>query len=804
MADSKITFYKNVPLDQYFQDTRYFTSKADQDRFFKKFEYKTVDRLYYQRIADFPIKLSNKQISYTEGQTEINYIKIDNSKVENDGRVWYAFYDNCAYINDNTNNHYFTIDPIQTFMFQIDWDYAVPIERAHVNDWRRVTNDTGDPKNGDSGVYFDKNYGTVTQEQGMMVPPKNVVGHKVVSFNNGNSEKLLWVVVRVAISVGGQVGDIFDVGYKGGLPVSVATVVYPFNQASGKTVEVKSNKGTTIVTGGMEIFDIDTFMATDNNFTGTGNKMLSKYITEYVGLDYSYTLDKDGDISSIKLINELQLATLDIQGLGKLLFLKTIITHSVQKAVTQSTFVVDLATILFKMDPKLAQFSKLYDSDIINVIFQNNTGQSFLHNYRMDQSFNLNRPFLTTTINRVSAIDMNRKVGYWIDDNGKTFVEDGSRDMVESLAVGGVVDDQPWNLPIVNDSETMYNLAHKNSIDAQKYNAQLGYENNQIQIDASQAVQRANFSNQYDQQAISYNRTQSMTDSQAAQGYVMAVKNGFAGNSQTIMANATGVGLASNAMNAASAALTTGINYGFESDRNSINNDFTNQSIARQQANDSQVLGINNSASQKIASNSLNGALASINAGIADAKNANDNVSNIGNTPEFNFANNMLARWSVRYMLPPKEILYKIANYYNLAGYAVNGQIIPMSELLTKHKRTRFNYIKTTSATIRGNLNNYWRSVISTIFNAGIRLWHIDEIGDYSIYTSELNAQANGVAMIIQKAPLNLQLNEQGLKDLKNPDPRVKNYSLNSDLQLGKSNQQFNNEEELKDGGSQE
>ena len=79
-------------------------------------------------------------------------------------------------------------------------------------------------------------------------------------------------------------------------------------------------------------------------------------------------------------------------------------------------------------------------------------------------------------------------------------------------------------------------------------------------------------------------------------------------------------------------------------------------------------------------------------------------------------------------MCPPKETLERIDTFFDMFGYAVNKVKAPNLDT-----RTAWNYVKLKSPCIYGSVPVEGMAEIKKAFERGIRLWHVDAVGNYSI-----------------------------------------------------------------------
>lgn len=166
--NSRIEFFTDLGLSQDYNDTLYFPSVSAKDAYFANIDRLAhVDKCYYAREHRGFVRVELPMVTLIHAQ----YMRFKNTSYEN--KWWYAFVDDVNYVNDNTTEVKFTIDPMMTWMgeFEITDCY---IERQHgatdvvgdniidepVNIGTYVTNDitrTGHFKNWSYIVFFSPN-----------------------------------------------------------------------------------------------------------------------------------------------------------------------------------------------------------------------------------------------------------------------------------------------------------------------------------------------------------------------------------------------------------------------------------------------------------------------------------------------------------------------------------------------------------------------------------------------------------------------------------------------------------------------
>ncbi len=78
-------------------------------------------------------------------------------------------------------------------------------------------------------------------------------------------------------------------------------------------------------------------------------------------------------------------------------------------------------------------------------------------------------------------------------------------------------------------------------------------------------------------------------------------------------------------------------------------------------------------------------------------------------------------------MCPPKETLERLDTFFDMFGYAVNKVKVPNLDT-----RVSWNYVKLKSPCIYGSVPVEGMAEIKRAFERGIRLWHVDAVGDFS------------------------------------------------------------------------
>lgn len=132
-----VTLCKGVPLVKGSEDTLYFASAGVQASTISSFGFATFTQFTYQRNTRNVIRIGLPMgVSGGNSAIRANYCIFNNSAFE--GKNIYCFVDSVDYVNNNTIDVTFTVDPVQTFMFDYELKQCY-VEREH-----SVTDEPGD------------------------------------------------------------------------------------------------------------------------------------------------------------------------------------------------------------------------------------------------------------------------------------------------------------------------------------------------------------------------------------------------------------------------------------------------------------------------------------------------------------------------------------------------------------------------------------------------------------------------------------------------------------------------------------
>lgn len=157
---SNIRLLKDVPLDNTYDHTIYFSSHAEQSTYFiSKTKYNLTNQTY-QRVQRGVARVG----IVADELYDCNYMMFNNTSF---GYKWfYAFITSVEYINNECSEIRFEIDVLQTWQFNYNLDWCF-VEREHT-----LTDAIGEhiePEPVEHGEYVFNNYGAVTPMRDMTV-----------------------------------------------------------------------------------------------------------------------------------------------------------------------------------------------------------------------------------------------------------------------------------------------------------------------------------------------------------------------------------------------------------------------------------------------------------------------------------------------------------------------------------------------------------------------------------------------------------------------------------------------------------
>ncbi len=150
--NTTIKFLSGVPFDPDYENTMYFANASQQEEWMLSKAIYTFERISYQRSGRGKIKVG--WVADALGGSVIsslynsNYMMFKNTNFEN--KWFYAFVNTVEYVNNNTVEVSYTLDVVQTWLFQFVFNQCL-IEREHAT--TDVAGDNLLPENVEMGDY---------------------------------------------------------------------------------------------------------------------------------------------------------------------------------------------------------------------------------------------------------------------------------------------------------------------------------------------------------------------------------------------------------------------------------------------------------------------------------------------------------------------------------------------------------------------------------------------------------------------------------------------------------------------------
>lgn len=150
---TNIKLLRNVPLDNTYEHTLYFSDSSSQVTYFSGLTKFNLTNYTYQRVNINQIRVAKK----SDDLYDCNYLMFQNSAF---GSKWfYAFITSVEYVNNETATITYELDVMQTWFFECEPTMCY-VEREHA-----VTDGIGEniiPENIDTGEYVFNGFGKIT------------------------------------------------------------------------------------------------------------------------------------------------------------------------------------------------------------------------------------------------------------------------------------------------------------------------------------------------------------------------------------------------------------------------------------------------------------------------------------------------------------------------------------------------------------------------------------------------------------------------------------------------------------------
>lgn len=110
-----------------------------------------------------------------------------------------------------------------------------------------------------------------------------------------------------------------------------------------------------------------------------------------------------------------------------------------------------------------------------------------------------------------------------------------------------------------------------------------------------------------------------------------------------------------------------------------------------------------------------------------DIANVPPSLAKMGSNTMYTYGNGYSGVFLLKKQIKD-EYIKKLTDYFNMYGYKKNEVKIP-----NFHTRQNWNYVQTVGCVIRASINNEDLQELKSVFDNGITLWHVDDIGNYTL-----------------------------------------------------------------------
>ncbi len=161
--NSRIEFFTDIGITQDYNDSLYFADTSLKDSYFSNIDRLAhVDRCYYTRDTRGFVRVELPMYTLIHAQ----YMRFKNTSYEN--RWWYAFVKDVIYINDNTTEVEFELDPLMSWMGSFTLSRCF-VERQHSEEDYIGYNIIPEPITYNEPVIRSRAVGNITQSFGVVL-----------------------------------------------------------------------------------------------------------------------------------------------------------------------------------------------------------------------------------------------------------------------------------------------------------------------------------------------------------------------------------------------------------------------------------------------------------------------------------------------------------------------------------------------------------------------------------------------------------------------------------------------------------
>lgn len=682
---STITLFNDVPFDETYKHVVNWSNQNTLNNYLNGKHHVSLTGSY-QNINK-PIRWNTQTETFND-LVNYSYCKIDNVDHDGNTKTYYAYLTNFEYLNDGTTLIYFSIDIWNTYKWSINLSKAY-IEKGFVKelnnegtDWSPefdAIRNNSEPIGGDGAekiLYSNECY-----------------------FNNVNDKG--WgedAAVQFIVFTCQPKDAKTQSGTLAGAYSQYLYYVLPFDSRNDKTLSV-SIKGKQVLSGGQNIKDVYKKLATIDEFAGSSSLIVDSEMYSYIGLPFKvkgtgidFTVDFSATAKDGVLLQVTSASRGDFKAQDGVAFIKS----SDQKGNWLQSFIAMFEAKFGKDFPKKLMFypySKLFFTD----------GKGT--NMMADIAQMTNRTKQNIEMKRFGGLTQNGKITYALMNYNRASTPDNGQLVTYENKM--CIDDSARDVPIVLDNYTMYLQSNKNQLANVRANAKMNErltkEGNRLSV----SNQERTMETARDVQGYQNQRGMNMAKTDAALGVIGGAAKGLMSG-----------GLLGGVMGAAGGAITGGINIY----KTAYNNNTATQSLAMQQATQTENMRANYAFQNKVATNNYEQTIRSQNAMLADVKNHNDTIAHQGTAYLYDFQNecNQL-HWQI--FNSQDSVMQNVALYFKLFGYTIN-KFTNVTDYM--NRKTHFNYVKTNNANVHGSAPQPALRTINDMLDNGVTFWNDD------------------------------------------------------------------------------
>jgi hypothetical protein len=408
LSGTNIRLMSGIPFTSDYKNSRWFDNITDQTNYFlNKNSVFLISESNFQRIENHTF------ISVNEGIDDlwnVNYIMFQNASYNN--KWFYAFVTKLEYKQKKTTYIYFEIDVLQTWMFQLNFKPSFVV-REHCPLW----NEDGSPviNTVDEGLNYGTEYDVVFAD--------NCKPYNDIFF--------LVIVCKSAMHDSNNIDPTLN-----GLPQPLSYYVHPF-KLDGSDLNV------SVGGGGLTLSKITEVIKGIMTQTKAINDVVSLYVTDYIGCD---TPLSEGYVTfDSNRFQKVTIGTIDT------VYVKSIPSYEpITKTFTD----------------KYANYHDVTESKLLMYPYTVLILDDFKGNRRVLKNEYINNKDINLFIK--GSLGTENKVAYSIDDYNQLVTDTYA--YVTGME-NAVINNNPNDIPILNDYLAAFLQGHKNSINVQKQSA---------------------------------------------------------------------------------------------------------------------------------------------------------------------------------------------------------------------------------------------------------------------------------------------------------------------------------------------